>query len=145
MFRTGIGRRSPSSPPAPSCDGRALRAGWPHECNIFHGLSQTMSCSTLKRGDIVMMDSLPVHKVAGVREVIEAAVRDCVTFPNIRQISIRSSRRLANSKRIYEKQPSEPFRVSRAGSVLSPPNSVRKNAPITSDMQATLPNDRIPL
>jgi len=28
---------------------------------------------TLKRGDMVMMDSLPVHKVAGVREVIEAA------------------------------------------------------------------------
>ena len=28
---------------------------------------------TLKRGDIVMMDSLPVHKVAGVREAIEAA------------------------------------------------------------------------
>ena len=28
---------------------------------------------TLKRCDIVMMDSLPVHKVAGVREVIEAA------------------------------------------------------------------------
>src|SRR6478735_12443074 len=27
---------------------------------------------TLKRGDIVMMDSLPVHKVAGVRELIEA-------------------------------------------------------------------------
>jgi transposase len=28
---------------------------------------------TLKRGDMVMIDSLPVHKVAGVREVIEAA------------------------------------------------------------------------
>jgi transposase len=28
---------------------------------------------TLKRGDIVMMDSLPVQKAAGVREVIEAA------------------------------------------------------------------------
>ena len=28
---------------------------------------------TLKRRDIVMMDSLPVHKVAGVREVVEAA------------------------------------------------------------------------
>jgi len=28
---------------------------------------------TLKRGDIVMMDNLPIHKVAGVREVIEAA------------------------------------------------------------------------
>ena len=28
---------------------------------------------TLKRGDIVLMDSLPVHKVAAVRAVIEAA------------------------------------------------------------------------
>jgi len=28
---------------------------------------------TLKRGDTVMMDSLPVHKVPGVREVIQAA------------------------------------------------------------------------
>ena len=28
---------------------------------------------TLKRGDIVMMDSLPVHRVAAVRQVIEAA------------------------------------------------------------------------
>jgi hypothetical protein len=27
----------------------------------------------LKRGDVVMMDSLPVHRVAAVREVIEAA------------------------------------------------------------------------
>jgi transposase len=59
--------------PTPSRDGRALRAGWTHEYNIFHGLSQTMSRSHLKRGDIVMMDSLPVHKVAGVRELIEAA------------------------------------------------------------------------
>ena len=30
---------------------------------------------TLKRGEIVMMDNLPVHKVAGVREAIEAAGR----------------------------------------------------------------------
>jgi hypothetical protein len=27
----------------------------------------------LKRGDVVMMDNLPVHRVAAVREVIEAA------------------------------------------------------------------------
>jgi len=45
--------------PAPSCDGRALRAGWTHECDIFHGLSQKRCLApTLKRGDIVMMDSL---------------------------------------------------------------------------------------
>jgi transposase len=28
---------------------------------------------TLKRGDIVVMDNLPVHKVAGVQQAIEAA------------------------------------------------------------------------
>jgi hypothetical protein len=30
---------------------------------------------TLKRGDIVIMDNLPVHKVAGVQQAIEAVVR----------------------------------------------------------------------
>ena len=117
----------------------------PMNATSFMAYLKQCLAPTLKRGDIVMMDSLPVHKVAGVREVIEAAGARLRYLPKYRQISIRSSRRLANSKRIYEKQPSEPFRVSRAGSVLSPPNSVRKNAPITSDMQATLPNDRNPL
>jgi hypothetical protein len=34
---------------------------------------------TLKRGDIVIMDNLPVHKVAGVQEAIEAvgAIEAC--------------------------------------------------------------------
>src|SRR3954470_23236306 len=31
--------------PTPSRNGRALRAGWTHEYNILHGLSQTMSRS----------------------------------------------------------------------------------------------------
>ena len=39
---------------------------------------------TLKRGDIVMMDSLPVHKVAGVRELIEAAGARLRYLPNHR-------------------------------------------------------------
>jgi transposase len=34
----------------------------------------------------------------------------------------------ANSRRIYEKQPSEPFRVCRAGSATSWPHSARNNA-----------------
>ena len=75
----------------------------------------------------------------------EFRMRDYVTSPNIRRTSIRLSRRSANLKRICESQPSEPFRVSRAGSVPSWPHSVRKNVPITSDMQATLLHDRNPL
>ena len=35
---------------------------------------------TLKRGDIVVMDNLPVHKVAGVREAIEAGGGDTALF-----------------------------------------------------------------
>jgi hypothetical protein len=34
----------------------------------------------LKPGDIVIMDNLPAHKVAGVRETIEAAARTVDTL-----------------------------------------------------------------
>ena len=40
---------------------------------IFVAYLQQFLIPTLKRGDLVMMDSLPAHKVAGVRKVIEAA------------------------------------------------------------------------
>jgi len=36
---------------------------------------------TLKRGEIVLMDHLPVHKVAGVAEAIEAARAMLIYFP----------------------------------------------------------------
>ena len=36
---------------------------------------------TLKRGDIVVMDNLPVHKVAGVRQAIEAAGATLLYLP----------------------------------------------------------------
>ena len=36
---------------------------------------------TLKRGDIVLMDNLPVHKVAGVAEAIEAARATLIYLP----------------------------------------------------------------
>src|ERR1700746_560635 len=36
---------------------------------------------TLKRGETVLMDNLPVHKVAGVAEAIEAAGGTLVFFP----------------------------------------------------------------
>ena len=81
---------------------------------------------TLKRGDIVMMDNLPVHKVAGVREAIEAAgarLRYLPKYsPDLNPIEMAFSK----LKRIYEKQPSELFRVSRAGSAPSWPHSAAR-------------------
>jgi transposase len=40
---------------------------------MFLAYVQQCLAPTLKRGDIVVMDNLPVHKVAGVEEAIEAA------------------------------------------------------------------------
>ena len=54
--------------------GRSLHACTePMNATTFIAYLKECLVPTLKRGDIVMMDSLPVHKVAGVREVIEAA------------------------------------------------------------------------
>ena len=62
----------------------------PMNATSFMAYLKRCLAPTLKPGDIVMMDSLPVHKVAGVREVLKRPARDCLTFPNIRQFSIRS-------------------------------------------------------
>ena len=145
MFRTGIGRRSLSSPACAAAHVAPFMLDGPMNATSFMAYLKRCLVPTLKRGDIVMMDSLPVHKVAVCERRLKRPVRDYVTSPNIRRTSIRLSRRSANLKRICESQPSEPFRVSRAGSVPSWPHSVRKNVPITSDMQATLLHDRNPL
>jgi hypothetical protein len=69
----------------------------------------------LKRGDVVMMDNLPVHRVAAVREVIEAAGASYDIFPNIPRTSTRLNKPSASSRHIYEKLPNQPFRASPAG------------------------------
>jgi transposase len=45
----------------------------PMDGDAFLLYVQTFLCPTLKPGDIVIADNLPAHKVAGVREAIEAA------------------------------------------------------------------------
>ena len=40
---------------------------------MFVGYVEQILVPTLKRGDIVVMGNVSVHKVAGVREAIEAA------------------------------------------------------------------------
>ena len=45
----------------------------PMNATIFVTYLKECLVPELKRGDVVMMDNLPVHRVAAVREVIEAA------------------------------------------------------------------------
>jgi transposase len=48
---------------------------------MFVGYVEQILVPTLKRGDIVIMDNASVHKVAGVREAIEAAGACLVYLP----------------------------------------------------------------
>ena len=63
-FVAGLRRRAMVAP---------LVLDGPMNATTFLAYLKECLVPTLKRGDIVMMDSLPVHKVAGVRAVIEAA------------------------------------------------------------------------
>ena len=48
---------------------------------LFLGYVEQILVPTLKRGDIVIADNLPVHKVAGIREAIEAAGAYLIFLP----------------------------------------------------------------
>lgn len=47
----------------------------------FTAYAQTLLASSLKPGDIVIMDNLPAHKVAGARAAIEAAGAELIFLP----------------------------------------------------------------
>jgi hypothetical protein len=97
---------------------------------------------TLRRGDIVVMDKLPTHKVAGHRgwqsKVPGQRFGIC---RSILLTSTLSSLRQALLRKVAERT----VRVSSGPFVLSLGCSVPRNVPITSDMLAMLPYDRNPL
>jgi transposase len=53
------------------------RYEWP----MFLAYVKQCLVPTLRRGDIVLMDNLPVHKVAGVEQAIEAAGATLIYLP----------------------------------------------------------------
>src|SRR5215204_6462119 len=79
---------------------------------IFLAYVKQCLVPTLKRGETVLMDNLPVHKVAGVAEAIEQQARRSFIFRSIRRTSTRSSSPSANSRRICARPPSIQSRVS---------------------------------
>jgi transposase len=99
---------------------------------------------TLKRGETVLMDNLPVHKVAGVAEAIQAAGAMLIYLPkyspDLNPIELAFS-----SRRICARRPSIPCRVSCVGSVASLRISARRNAGTFFAMRAMFEPDRNPL
>jgi hypothetical protein len=54
------------------------------DADIFLAYVEHVLCPALKPGDVVVMDNLSSHKVAGVREWIEKAGRKCFICPPTR-------------------------------------------------------------
>jgi transposase len=83
---------------------------------IFRCYIERCLVPTLAPGDIVIMDNLPAHKVAGIRHAIAAAGAVLLFLPppacagagSTRPISIRSSRSSPSSKRCCAKRPRAP-------------------------------------
>ena len=53
----------------------------PTDSEVFLAYLEQVLCPRLKPGDVVVMDNLSSHKVAGVRELIEAAGADLLYLP----------------------------------------------------------------
>lgn len=48
---------------------------------VFKVYIEKVLCPTLKSGDVVIMDNLPAHKVAGIRELIETCGAKLIYLP----------------------------------------------------------------
>jgi transposase len=100
---------------------------------------------TLKRGDIVIMDNLPAHKVNGVEQAIEVAGATLMYLPpyspDLNPIEPAFSKVKAHLRR----QPSIRSSALHAGSVALVPILGRENAGTFSDMQAMFEPGRNPL
>jgi transposase len=87
---------------------------------------------TLKRGDIVIMDSLPVHKVASVREAIEATGAILLYLPSY-------SPDLNPIEQAFSKLKAH-LRKAAAGLAASSIRLLRENVRISCGMQALCSN-----
>lgn len=48
---------------------------------VFKTYVEKVLCPTLEKGDVVVMDNLPAHKVGGIRELIEAVGAKLIYLP----------------------------------------------------------------
>ena len=81
----------------------------PMDGESFLAWVEQMLAPTLRADDIVVMDNLPAHKVAGVRQAIEAckAPSSAICRPTV-PTSIRSKTPSPSSRRMCENPPREP-------------------------------------
>jgi hypothetical protein len=114
----------------------------------FLAYVQQMLAPTLDRGDTVIMDNLPAHKVAGVRAAIEAKGARLRLLPpyspdfNTPQTSTQSRTPSASSKRSCAVQPPAPSQTYGPPSPMRYRSSRQISAPTTSPRAAMSRNER---
>ena len=84
----------------------------PMDGDCFRAYIEQFVVPTLRRGDIVIMDNLASHKVAGIDRLSRPPEPNCDTCPPIAPISIRSNRLLPSLKLCCERPPQEPSTIS---------------------------------
>ena len=94
----------------------------------------------LRPGDIVVMDNLPSHKVAGIRQAIEAAGAKLRYLPAYSPDFTPSNSSSPNSKPCCERPPPEPSKPSSQQSPKPSTMSARKSAKTTSQTKAIAAN-----
>ena len=80
----------------------------PIDGEMFLAWIQPFLCPTLQPADIVILDNLRSHKVAGVRQAIEAAGATLLYLPPTRPISTPSKNSSPSSRHCSEKPPNDP-------------------------------------
>jgi transposase len=114
----------------------------PMDGAAFLAYVQQVLAPELGPGEVVVMDNLPAHRVAGVRRPSRPEVRACFTCRPIRRISIRSNSPSPSSRHCFAPLPPAPSPTS--GWPLRKPSnaSPRRNAETTSPPQDMMHSDR---
>ena len=106
----------------------------------FRAYVEQVLAPALAPGDVVVMDNLAAHKVAGVREAIQRRRRQrSSTCRPTAPTSTRSSRSSPSSRRCCAKPPPEPATRSGTPSAASSTPSPQTSAATTSPTQAMRP------
>jgi hypothetical protein len=98
----------------------------PMNGRVFLTYVERCLAPTLGRGDIVIMDNLPTHKIAGVTEAIEPRIPWQFICLRILRISTRSNKSSANSRHCAGPQ-NRQFLPCREESARSCVRSARRN------------------
>jgi transposase len=99
----------------------------PMNGRVFLPYVERCLAPTLGRGDIVIMDNLPTHKIAGVTKAIEAADAMAIFCLRILRISTQSNKSSANSRHCCARPQNGQFLPCGEESARSCVRSARRN------------------